>query len=293
MKKEYKVYYSGKDFKGEGFYNYDYQTLKILKGSKIVRNESHSFRKLYPLPAKIKDELIDEGIIDDYQFTKDHRFDKAFHASSILSSDGTPGNKAWRTREGKDINEIIDSRKNIDRFKEYYENFEFKKDPKRIQETIDQFNQNFPLEDLPHLKIEEYDKLGSKETLAYAIEHGTDSIFKGFLATKRNKIIFNVKEDEYDCVDSLKNKYPQKNTEEIYKLYINSLYKLIIDFDKATYSKGEIDALPENTNIIRLKLLTLYRPEELLHIGSVKWFRGIFNYFGLSHSDMDSVMMNI
>lgn len=293
MKKEYKVYYSGKDFKGEGIYNMEDGTLKVLKGSKVVQNEAPSFRKYYQNSTRIKDQLIDSEIIVDYEFIEDYLFDKTFHASSILSSYGVAGNKAWKTIEGKDIDQIKEEQKNIGVFKDYYKKFKSKENMEEIEDTIKEFNRQFPLEKLPDLKIEEYDKLGSKKTLTYAIERGTNTVASGFLGNNRNKIVYNHKDDEYDCIEALKNKYPKKSVEEIYKTYIESLYKFITEFDRQTYSKGEIDALPENTNTIRSKLLMLYRPSELLNISSMEWFKKIFIYFGLDPSNMDSVMMNI
>ena len=115
----------------------------------------------------------------------------------------------------------------------------------------------------------------------------------GSLGSNRNKIFFNYKNNEYDCSEYLKSKYPQKTTEEIYKIYIESLTKLIREFDPKTYSKGDIDALPGNSNTIRSKLLMLYRPGEILNISSMEAFKKIFEYFTLDYSNMDSVMMNI
>src|SRR5699024_10115607 len=80
---------------------------------------------------------------------------------------------------------------------------------------------------------------------------------------------------------------------EIYQLFIKSIYSFIKDFEPNTYSKGAIGALPENTNIIRSKLLALYRPNSILSIGSKRWLKEIFTYFGLDDSNMDAVMMNL
>ena len=293
MKKEYKVYYSGKDFKGEGIYNMEDGTLKVLKGSMTVKNEIDSFRK-HNLPRALqRDELIDKGVIVDNEFVEDYLFEKTYHASTILSTYATAGNKAWKTIQGKTIEEITEAQRNIDTFKRYYKKFKSKENMEEIEDTIKEFNRQFPLEKLPDLKIEEYDKLGSKKTLTYAIERGTNIVSSGFLGNNRNKIVYNYKDEEYDCTEALKNKYPKKSVEEIYKIYIESLYKFITEFDRQTYSKGEIDALPENTNTIRSKLLMLYRPNELLRISSMEWFKKIFVYFGLDPSNMDSVMMNI
>lgn len=141
--------------------------------------------------------------------------------------------------------------------------------------------------------MEKYDNKGSRDTLAYMIEHGADKVFSGFLGSNMNKIIYNYENDQYDAIKYLKNKYPKKTVRKIYQKYIESIYQLITEFDRENYVMGEVGALPENTNMIRSKLLSLYRPGEILQIGSIRWLRKILDYFGLEHKNMDAVMMNI
>lgn len=293
MKNKYRVYFAGRDFKGEGIYHYDDGSLTVLAGSKTVSSESNSLRRYYQLPASIKDELIEKEIIVDRVFMKDYTFDKPFHASAILSSYGKTGDKAWKTADGQTIKDIINIQGNIQDLKDYAEKFDPDKNSEKVESIIKDFNEKFPLDELPHLPIEKYDSLGSKETLTYAIERGTNYIFSGFLGNNINKIVYNYEDDKYDCIKALKNSYPNNSVEEIYEKYIQSIYQFITEFDRETYAMGRIGALPRGTNMIRSKLLTLYRPGETLHIGSIRWLREISNFFGLNHTKMDAVMMNI
>src|SRR5699024_10456007 len=232
-------------------------------------------------------------IIVDRVFMKDYTFDNPFHASVILSSYGKTGNKAWKTIDGQTIEGIITIQENIQELKDYAANFKLTKNPEKIESIIDNFKARFPLEDLAQLPIEKYDNLGSKETLTYAIEHGTDYIFSGFLGNNINKIIYNYKDDKYDCVKAIKNRHPKNSVGEIYEKYIQSIYQFITEFDRETFTTGWIGSLPKGTDMIRSKLLSLYRPGEILHIGSIKWLREISNFFGFNHTNMDAVMMNI
>ena len=296
LEKEYKVYSSGKNYDGEGIYRINDGSITVLKGSQIVKDEVPSFRKYYDASARTKDKLVEEEIIVNRKFTKDYTFESVFQAASILSSNGKAGNKSWKTAEGKTIEELLSIQKHIEDFKNYARQFDHEnkgKDPEKYQEIIHTFNEQFPLEKLPNLPIQKYDRIGSRDSLSYAIEHRTDYIFSGFLGTNRNKIVFHVEKDEYDTVEYLKNSYPNKSIEEIYQLFIESVYSFIKSFEPENYSKGAIDALPENTNIIRSKLLALYRPNSILNIGSKRWLKEIFAYFGLDDSNMDAVMMNL
>lgn len=130
MKNKYRVYFSGRDFKGEGIYNYEDGSLIIEKGSTIAE-ETYSLREHYGNVALIKDELIEKEIIIDRVFVEDYRFTKPYHGSVILSSYGKSGNKAWKTVDGKTIEDILTIRENVQVFKEYINNYELKEDPKK------------------------------------------------------------------------------------------------------------------------------------------------------------------
>lgn len=289
-----RVYLSSKNLKAEGLYNIKDNTLKVLKGSMVAKEETNSFRKYYGNIARIRDKLIKEKIIQSYEFIEDYVFEIPYHASGAILTNGTSGNKNWKTRDGKTIDEVLEYHKRIEDFKKFYKDFKLDINPKEVEDCITKFNEDFPLDDLLALRLEEYDKKGSKDTLAYTIEHGTSEIFKGFLGNNQNKIIFNTDGDEYDTIKYLKNKYPNNTIEEIFELYKKGLYKLIKEFSTDIYESGDVEGLPSGTNTIRGKLLMLYRPGELLHLSSITIFRKIFKYFGIEYnSNMDSIMMNI
>ncbi|MCF6462926.1 AAA family ATPase [Clostridium sp. Cult1] len=289
-----RVYLSSKNLKAEGLYNIKDNTLKVLKGSMVAKEETNSFRRYYENIARLRDKLINRKIIQNYEFIEDYVFEIPYHASGVILTNGTSGNKNWKTRDGKTIDDLLEYQYRIEDFKKFYKDFKLDIDPKEVDDCITKFNEDFPLENLLDLNLEEYDKKGSKDTLAYAIEHGTNEIFKGFLGNNQNKIIFNTDGNEYDTIKYLKNKYPNNTIEEIFELYKKGLYKLIKEFNTDTYESGDIVGLPSGTNTIRGKVLMLYRPGELLHLSSVTIFRKIFKYFGMEYnSNMDSIMMNI
>ncbi len=289
-----KVYLSSKNLKAEGLYNIKDNTLKVLKGSMVSKEETNTFRKYYESNAKLRDKLIEEKIIQGYEFMEDYVFEIPYHAAGVILTNGTAGNKSWKTRDGKTIDEILEYNKKIEDFKEFYKDFKLDIDPEEVEDCITKFNEDFPLDNLLNLSLEEYDKKGSKDTLAYAIEHGTNMIFKGFLGNNRNKIIFNNEGKNYDAIEYLKNKYPNNSIDEIFEKYKKGLYRLIKEFNIDTYENMDIEGLPGGTNTIRGKLLMLYRPGELLHLSSVTIFRKILKYFGIEYnSNMDSIMMNI
>lgn len=289
-----KVYMGGRNYQAEGFYNLKDGSLKVLKGSRVVREEAPSFRVYYHNVAKMRADLIKDGVIQDYEFVEDYTFDIPFHASAIIQTNGQAGHKAWKTSDGITIEAILTSKDNLDKFKSFLDLYRPSKNKKEIDKIIKDFQERFPLEKLKELSIEEYDKTGDNTTLSYAIEHGTNEIFKGFLGNNRNKIFYNTRDGEYEVIEWLKNKYFGMDILEIFEKYKKDLYNLIKNFDKDSYISGEVGAVPANTNTIRSKLIMLYRPYELLHLSSVTVFKKIFNYFAIPYDNSyDSIEMNI
>lgn len=289
-----KVYMSGRNYNAEGYYNLIDGKLTVLKGSRIVKVEPPSLRQYYNNVAQIRESLIEQGIINNYEFIEDYTFDIPFHGSGVVQANGQAGKEAWKTLEGRTINDIEEKDKNLKDFREYLSKFKSDISKKEIDRVIKDFQERFPLEDLRNLSIEEYDKTGDNTTLSYAIEHGTNEIFRGFLGNNRNKIFFNTPDGGYDTIDALKNRYPGMSVLEIFPLYKEGLYELVENFNPEIYIGKSIRALPENTNTIRSKLLMLYRPYELLHMSSLAGFKKIFDYFGIDYDrNSDSIEMNI
>lgn len=289
-----KVYMSGRNYTAEGHYNVLDGKLTVLEGSRIVREEAPSFRKYYINVAKIRDILIDKGIISNYEFIEDYTFEIPYHASGVIQANGQAGGKAWKTVDGITIDDIISKNERLEDFKKFLNNFKSDVTKEKNDKVVRDFQSRFPLESLRDLTIEEYDKTGDKTTLSYAIEHGTNYIFSGFLGNNKNKIFFNRPDGSYDAIEWVKDKYLDMPIVDIFEQYKQDLYTFIKDFNIDTYTRSSIGALPANTNTIRSKLIMLYRPYELLQIGSLAVFKKIFNYFGIEYdNNSDSIEMNI
>src|SRR5690625_6288239 len=69
----------------------------------------------------MKDNLVKQGIIVDNEFTKNYEFNDVFHASTIVSTNDISGKKAWSLRDGKTIEALEQTRKNINHFLTFYE----------------------------------------------------------------------------------------------------------------------------------------------------------------------------
>src|SRR5690625_26372 len=292
LKNVYRVYLSGADYRATGDYNIETNQLTVHAGSQIKSDENASLRKYYENVAKIKDELIEKGIIVDDQFTVDYKFDHVFHASAIVSSYGKAGRKSWKLRDGRTIETLEQNQKNIEQFLTFYNDYTIPDlDAKRRKEekTVREFQELFPLERLKNLTLEEYDSRGSKQSLTYMIEHGTNEIFRGSLGNNKNKLFFQLQDNTYDCSEYFKNRFPGESIEEMFEYYRNSLYKLVSEFNKETYTI----APPRQANTIKGKLLMLYHPGELLHFNSRAGYQKLYEFFGLDPSDKDSIMLNI
>ncbi len=67
-----RVYLSSKNLKAEGLYNIKDNTLKVLKGSMVAKEETNSFRRYYENIARLRDKLINRKIIQNYEFIEDY-----------------------------------------------------------------------------------------------------------------------------------------------------------------------------------------------------------------------------
>lgn len=292
LNKVYRVYLSGADYKATGNYNIETDGITVLAGSQIKSAENASLREYYPNVARTKDDLIKQGIIVDYQFTEDYEFNDVFHASAIVSSYGKSGGKAWTLKDGKTIERLEQTQKNIHSFLKFYNNYkisDLKEKRQNIRKNVNEFQELFPLERLKNLTLEEYDKRGSKQSLMYMVEHGTNEIFKGFLGNNSNKLFFQLKDMTYDCSEYFKKKYPGKSIKEMFANYRDNLYRLVTEFNKDTYTIIP----PKQANTIKGKLIMLYHPGDLLHFNSKIGYEKLYEYFGLDSDNKDSIMLNI
>src|SRR5699024_12365823 len=97
-------------------YNIKLLRLTFYENRKIKMTENPSFSIDYPNIATMKDNLVKQGIIVDNEFTKNYEFNDVFHASTIVSTNDISGKKAWSLRDGKTIEALEQTRKNINHF---------------------------------------------------------------------------------------------------------------------------------------------------------------------------------
>lgn len=144
----YRVFLSGTDYQATGIYNIESGQLTVHEDSKIKMTENPSFRIDYPNIATMKDNLVKQGIIVDNEFTEDYEFNDMFHASAIVSTNDISGKKAWSLRDGKTIEALEQTRKNINHFLTFYEKYKvtnLKEKRQKIDKTINEFQALFPL----------------------------------------------------------------------------------------------------------------------------------------------------
>lgn len=286
------VYYSGTDYRAEGYFNWEDKSIRILKGTKVKKDIVGSVEKDVHQILGLRKQLKNNKVIVDNEFVEDYVFNELLQATTVISGEYKDIVSLWKLRDGRKLSEILHSQRNIDRFLSFY-NEEIVEGLPEIKQAIDEdlkkFQTLFPLEKLKKLSIEDYDLRGSKETLAYMIEHGTDNVFKGFLGNNQNKLFYQEKDQTYDCIEYYKTTYPNESVEDRFTIFRDSLYELVSEFDKNNY----IITNPLNANTIKGKLIMLYHPEKLLYFNSKSWFENLFKHFGLEYTNKDSIMLNI
>lgn len=292
LKQKARVYLSGLDYNAKGDYHKNTNRITILAGSKIKPSESITLHENDAKVENFKNKLMKEGVIVDNHFTVDYVFEDISHAAAIVSSNEKSGKKAWKLKDGKSIEIIDKTQENIETFLKFYNDYTVPElEIKREKETeeIKKFQSLFPLKRLENLTLKEYDARGSKDSLTYMIEHGTNEIFDGSLGSNKNKLFYQLKDNTYDCIVSLKNRFPSETIEEMFEHFRNNLYKIVSEFNKKTYTIVP----PKQANTIKGKLIMLYYPGQLLHFNSRAAYQKLYEYFGLNPNNKDSIIMNI
>src|SRR5699024_11949890 len=123
-------------------------------------------------------------------------------------------------------------------------------------------------------------------SITYMIEHGTHEIFDSYLGSNKNKLFYQLKDNTYDCIVSLKNRFPSETIEEMFEHFRNNLYKIVSEVNKKTYTIVP----PKQANTIKGKLIMLYYPGQLLHFNSRADYQKWYEYFELNQNNKDSII---
>ncbi len=152
----------------------------------------------------------------------------------------------------------------------------------------------FPLATLETMKLQEYDKIGNKQTFMNIIERHTKAFGSGHLAFNSNKLFYHSKIDgEYHVSKFIERKYSSYNEiEEKFEQYIADVKNFIINIDLENYNSS---AFLEGSNILKIKFILLYREDiRLSCITSVNPCKKIIKHFGIICNDNvdDSITYN-
>ncbi|PTJ79310.1 AAA family ATPase [Staphylococcus kloosii] len=292
MDKEITVYLTGTNYKAHGIYDQSDNSIKILKNSKIKEQDNSLLKESSKKYNKLKNSLIEKKALLDNEFVKDYVFNDILEATLLVTSNKNINENYWKLNKDKTLEEFKIIHNNINNFIMYYESqksIDVTDKKVKQNETIENFNNLFPLEKLKTLSIEEYDKRGSRDSLTYMIEHGTNEVFNGSFGFNRNKLFYQQKDGTYECIEFMKNKFPNISVEELFIYFRDNLYDMLVNFSKDNYILTE----PENANTIKGKLVMLYYPNELITLNSLAIYQKLFKHFGLNYKHKDSIILNI
>lgn len=116
---ELKVFIERNGLKSKGVYNTIDESITVLKGSQISESIAPHFKdSIYDV---LRSELIRDGVIANFKFQRDYKFNRTSPASSVILGSNTNGKKEWIDEHHRDLNSIgmsekrKDVKQNIDR----------------------------------------------------------------------------------------------------------------------------------------------------------------------------------
>ena len=172
---------------------------------------------------------------------------------------------------------------------------------KKYNEYIDHINTDrknfidlYPLETLEQMKLEEYDKLKSKNSFMNLIERNTKTFGSGHLSFNANKLFYQASIDGvYHANKFIDEKYNAYNSlEEKFEHFICDVKNFVSNFIPEKYKHTDFLS---GCNIIKIKLILLYREDVRLScITSINPCIEIVKHFNIKCKDTtgDSISYN-
>jgi len=128
-----------------------------------------------------------------------------------------------------------------------------------IQGERDAFIDKFPPDQLSNMTLDDYSKNGNRESFTYLIEWKTQNVCSGNLGINQNKLFYPT-ENGYDVTGPVSVLYSNFNTvEDKFIKFKEELYEFINTISLDNYET--LNVLKINSNIIKFKLVRLYRPD--------------------------------
>ena len=93
------------DVEAEGMYG-SLNHITVMAGSR-VSHDSNLAEKGWKRAAKLRQVLIEKGIIRDRTFTQDYEFGNPSEAASVICGRHLSGNDMWRTEDGVKLGELL------------------------------------------------------------------------------------------------------------------------------------------------------------------------------------------
>lgn len=272
-------------------YDSDKNTMVVLKGSNYRLDTTPSLTSGH---IEQRSELTDKMIVSDGVFIDDYEFTSPSAAAIFIVGYRCNGLEYWSDETGATLKQIRQRQDLFEYIENNINNPELENYIDVCTQTVNRAKNLFPLESLKDLKIEEWDKRGSTDTLTYLIEYGTSEMFSGSLGFNQNKLFYQDTDNSYTSTMNIISSYPGDNVYERFDNFINKVYQSFVRYDDDDYlNDTDNNYALVGANILFIKLLSFYNPEQILLLGSPTIFLRFFEYLGMGKFNGDSVAANI
>lgn len=279
-----------KNATAEGLYNCDNNSIVVKQGAIFEPVVAHSFKDHQYMKLRMK--LISSNKLKDFTLVEDHKFESPSAAAAVIGGRSAAGPKEWKIKDGRGIGEYLEYLEREKQFSTFYEQNKDNKFNDAYKIETKNFVKKFPLEEIKNIELSDYDSPGKKDAFTHLFEHETKTLSKGSFAVPKDKLFY-CKDNKYHNPQCISKEFPNKTVEERFEVFKDGVYSFIKDFDEKAYTAKYI-ILGTNTNYIKSKLISIYRPNTLIYIDSINIFEKILKYFSIEKASFtDALEMNI
>lgn len=285
------IYIKGRGYDVEGLYDSTTNQVTINKNGKIRPTQTAT---LGPHYKKLRENLVKEGVLsDNLIFLRDFTFSSKSTAASIVSGSQSNPRKIKLKSNNQSIQTInFETPDFIEFLKEKISNDKnldvWKGESERIS-----FLSKFNLDNLNQMTLEDYCGSKNPNSLIKYITSKTENLGSGNIYGGKNQLFFQLENGDFDCINYIKNhdRYIGKTIREMFEIFKKDLYDFLISFNEINYSIN--DLLPEQANIIKVKLVQLYLGPKVTSLTVKNTSQAILDYLGIQYStSSDALELN-
>ena len=284
----FEIYIKGRGYDVQGFFDSTNNQVTIKKNGQIRPNETAT---LSPHYKKLRENLIKQGVLSiNFIFQKDYVFSSKSTAASIVCGSQSNPWKIKLKSNNESIQTINFDTPDFIEFLKQKVNSDNNSGLWQGESERNTFLTRFNLNNLMQMTLEDYCKSSNDNSLIKFITSKTENLGSGNIYGGKNQLFFQLDNGDFDCINYFKNhdRYKGKNIREMFEIFKIDLKDFLLNFNEEKYVSN--DLLPEQANIIKVKLVQLYLGPRVTALTVKKTAQAILDSLGIQYSDSSDAL---